>query len=107
MIVRPNITQTASAYVQIAVSNESGTAPLVIRKGEALAKLRQIKQGDVKYQPAAVITDATNRNTVASTYQGEDKRGEAERAETKAAAERERLKEKKAIWDFIHTKSGQ
>jgi hypothetical protein len=77
MIVRPNITQTASAYVQIAVSNESGTAPLVIRKGEALATLRQIKQVDVKYQPAAVITDATNRETVASTYHGDDKRGEA------------------------------
>ena len=25
----------------------------------------------------------------------------------KAAAEKERLKEKKAIWDIIHTKSGQ
>ena len=107
MIVRPNITQTASAYVQIAVSNESGTVPLVIGKGEALATLRQIKQGDVKYQPAAVITDATNRDTVASTYQGEDKRGEAERAEAKATSEKERLKEKKVIWDFIHTKSGQ
>ena len=74
---------------------------------EALATLRQIKQTDVKYQPAAVITDTTNRETVASTYHGEDKRGDAERAGTKAAAEKERLKEKKAIWDFIHTKSGQ
>ena len=95
--------------MQIAVSNESGTAPLVIRKGEVLATLRQIKQADVKHQQTAVITETANRNTVASAYHSEDKRGEAvlaERAETKAAAEKERLKEKKATWDFIHTKSG-
>ena len=48
MIVRPQLTPTATAYVQIAVSNENGTAPLVIRKGEALAQLRQISQNQVK-----------------------------------------------------------
>ena len=56
MIVRPRIAQTTSAYVQIAVSNESGTTPLVIRKGESLATLRQIKQADIKHQQTAVIT---------------------------------------------------
>ena len=54
IIVRHSITQTASAYGQLAVSNESGTAPLVIRKGEALATLRQIKQTDVKHQQTAM-----------------------------------------------------
>ena len=109
MIVRPSITQTASAYVQLAVSNESGTSPLAIRKGGALATLRQIKQTDVKHQQTAVITETTNRNTVASAHHSEDRRGDAdiaERAETKAAAEKERHKEKNAIWYFIHTKSG-
>ena len=56
--------------------------------------------------PAPIIHDCPP-DTVASAYHSEDKRGEAERAETKAAAEKERLKEKKAIWDFIHAKSGQ
>ena len=107
MIVRPSITQTASAYVQLAVANESGTASLVIRKGEALATLTQIKQTDIKHQQTAVLTDTANRNTVASAHHSKDRRGEAERAETKAAAEKERLKEKKMIWDFIRTKSGQ
>ena len=70
----------------MAVSNESRTAPLVIRKGGALATLRQIKQADIKYQQSAVTTNATNRETVAITYWSEDKRGETERAETKASA---------------------
>ena len=80
---------TQNLDVQLAVSNASGAATLVIRKGESLATLRPIKvikQTDVKRQQTAVITDTATRNTVASAHQSGDRRGEAGRAERKAAA---------------------
>ena len=43
MIVQPPMTGTTTAVVQLAVSNEDGTAPLVIRKGDALATPKKSK----------------------------------------------------------------
>ena len=106
MIARSSITQIAAAYAQFAVSTESGTAPWIIRNGEALATLRQITQSDIKHQQTVVIIETARRNTVASARHSEDKRGAAGRAETTATAEKERLKEKKSIWDFVPTQSG-
>ena len=41
MLVHPTLDSKGEATVQIAVSNEKGTVPLVIRKGDALARLHQ------------------------------------------------------------------
>ncbi len=46
MIIRPLMTPAANAVACLAVANDLGTEPLVIRKGTAVARLRAVLRND-------------------------------------------------------------
>ena len=107
MIVRPQITSGARAYVQIAISNEHGTAPLIIRRGDALATLKSVSKDNIKQSTTAVIDLETQLAQQGSAAVITDSKSVEERQAEKAHTEKHRLQEKAEIWDFIKSKSGR
>ena len=90
----------------------TGTAPLIIRKGQALATLRQIKTEDIKHGLVASVNvdieeakpaEAQSRE-LAETHRQQQTQAEAtavSKAKEKEEEEAARLIEKADIWKII------
>ena len=110
MVVRPTMVSATTAIVKLAVSNMDGTAPLVIRKGDAMATLTQIQPHDMHHGKAIAISPVSQEpsmsaavNTAAIVPSVTEEVEEAQKQEKEQA----RIQEKEAIWKVIGKLSGQ
>ena len=110
MVVRAQLTAAGAVQVPLAISNEAGTEPLIIRKGTALATLHRIPETNMQHnkkaewQPSCDVVPVPSKVPQAAEMQSQST---AAAVTDNQAAEATHSAEKDLIWDMIHDKSGQ
>ena len=89
-------------HIALAVSNEHGTEPLIIRQGQVMATVRRVPESSIRHSKSMQWTPTPDKqHQAAASVQSQPESAERVQAEVK------RIAEKDVIWSLIHDKSGK
>ena len=105
MLVRAQIMPTGTVQVPLAVSNEAGTEPLIIRRGDIIATMTRVPHGHIQHGQHAQWAPSTDNTDHTLSNSGVADNVSA--SVTKSTEEEQRQEEKNLIWSMIHDQSGR
>ena len=113
MTIRPQVPAAGVVQVPLAILNEAGTEPLIIRRGDVMATIRRIPDDSIFHSNQAVWAPSIDAEKESPSTGEQAQQPETIAAavnspqqEANEAAEETRNKEKSVIWSMIHDKSG-